>query len=206
MLADYGVLVGTDRVVTRGYTGQMHAASPALPAAAGHPLARSLPAAALTLYECRSVRLLASVRQNQTQAAPLLISHPWPRAWAQDAADGTSSAGNATLRGPVSMAVAVERRSTAQPVLVVAGDGEFAGNRALALPAGRLSYGLLVASVNWLRGRKELLADIPPLRHEPYQLAGDPADHRTLVWTSSLLLCAAIVTAGTTIWTVRRTG
>lgn len=211
LLTDYGVVVGQDRVITRGFSGQRDIASPALPAPADHPLVRSLSGSPLTLYDCRSVRLLSSVRQVKTHAVPLLVSHAFPRAWAEsilESASPVSSETGGRLRGPVGMAVAVERpgAKAADPVLVVVGDAEFAANRALAAPAGRQSYAFLAASLNWLRGSKELLADVPPRRHEPYHLTGDPADHRGLVWKSTLLLCASILTAGTTVWTVRRVG
>lgn len=211
LLTDYGIVVGQDRVITRGFSGQWDVASPALPADNDHTLVRSLSASPITLYESRSVRLMSSVRQVKAQTVPLLVSHAYPRAWAQSALDSalpTPSGTTGVLRGPVSMAVAVERTSaqTPDPVLVVVGDAEFAANLALAAPTGRQSYAFLVASLNWLCGSKVLLADLPPRRHEPYHLAGDPDDHRGLVWKSMLLLCASIVTAGATVWTVRRVG
>jgi hypothetical protein len=106
------------------------------------------------------------------------------------------------------MAVAVERRSetSAVPVLVVVGDAEFLSNRVLAGPAGRANSSFSLSCINWLRGRRELLGDIPPRRHEGYRLVGSPDDHRGLVWKSSLALWALIATAGVTVWTMRRIG
>jgi hypothetical protein len=106
------------------------------------------------------------------------------------------------------MAVAVERRlgDGAAPALVVVGDAEFAANRMLTGPEARANSGFLVASLNWLRGRRELLGDVPPRRHEGYRLTGTADDHRGLVWKSSLALWALLATAGVTVWTTRRIG
>lgn len=212
LLADQGVVIGNDRVITQGFTGELDVASPALPAAGDHPLVRSLAPTSLTLFECRSVSAVPSAtRRLATRAAPVLVSHPFPRAWADgdlDARQSPQPGGRHDLEGPVAMALAVERVSATQiePMLVVAGDAEFAANRALSGPNGRIGYSFLLSSVNWLRGRKDLLADIPPRRHEPLRLAGDADAHRGLVWKSSLFLCALITTAGATVWTLRRVG
>lgn len=211
LLSEFGVAVGNDRVVTRGFTGQIEAASLALPAAGDHPLVHSLPQSPLTLFECRSLLSSVGVRQSSSQAVPLLVSHAAPRAWAEGDFDSQSApqpGGANDSDGPVVMAMAVERRSEggATPVLVVAGDAEFLSNRVLAGPGGRVNSSFVLSCINWLRGRRELLGDIPPRRHEGYRLTGSPDDLRGLVWKSSLALCALITTAGVTVWTTRRIG
>jgi hypothetical protein len=207
----FGVSVGDDRIVTRNFAGQVETTSPALPAAGDHRLVRSLPQAPITMFECRSLRLSTSVRQWPCKVVPLLVSHPAPRSWA----DGDfgrfgdpAPAGSHDIDGPVAMALAVERQQErdAAPVLVVAGDAAFVSNRVLSSPSGRVNSSFALSCVNWLRGRHELMGDIPPQRHEGYRLTGSPDDHRGLVWKSSLLLCALIATAGVTVWTTRRVG
>ncbi len=210
-LAEFGVAVGDDRVVTRGFTGQIEAASLALPAGGDHPLVRSLPQAPLTLLECRSLTSSVSVRQVSTSVVPLLVSNAAPRAWAEGDLDSRrppQRGGSNDLDGPVPMAVAVERRDEAgtEPVLVVVGDSEFLSNRVLAGSAGRVNSNFALSCINWLRGRRELLGDIPPRRHEGYRLSGSPDELRGLVWKSNLALCALIATAGVTVWTTRRIG
>lgn len=211
LLAEFGVAVGNDRVVTRGFTGQIEAASLALPAGGDHPLVRSLPQSPLTLFECRSLMSSAGVRQISSRVVPLLVSHAAPRAWAEGDFDRqlTPQPGGANdCDGPVPMAVAVERRgeSGMTPALVVVGDSEFLSNRVLAGSAGRVNSSFVLSCINWLRGRRELLGDIPPRRHEGYRLTGSPDDLRGLVWKSSLALWALIATAGVTVWTTRRIG
>ncbi len=209
LLSEFGVAVGNDRVVTRGFTGQIEAASLALPAGGDHPLVRSLPQSPLTLFECRSLMSSAGVRQIASRVVPLLVSHAAPRAWAEgdfDSPQAPQPGGPNDCDGPVAMAVAVERRSEAGavPALVVVGDAEFLSNRVLAGPAGRVNSSFVLSCINWLRGRRELLGDIPPRRHEGYRLSGSPDDLRGLVWKSSLALWALIATAGVTVWTTRR--
>jgi hypothetical protein len=106
------------------------------------------------------------------------------------------------------MACAVERRheAEAQPALVVVGDAEFISNRILSSPAGRVNSSFVLSSLNWLRGRRELLGDIPPRRHEGYRLAGTPEEQRRIVLLSSIGLWALIAASGLTIWSSRRRG
>lgn len=211
LLSEFGVAVGNDRVITRGFTGEIEVASPALPAEGDHPLARSLPQSPLTLFECRSLWTSTGLKQLATKVSPLLVSHAAPRAWA----DGDFNrqrppepGGKNDTDGPVVMAVAVERRQgdNVQPALVVVGDAEFVSNRVVSQPDGRADLSFVLSCVNWLRGRRELLGDIAPRRHEAARLAGSPDDHRGLVWKSSLILWSLIATAGLTVWTTRRMG
>jgi hypothetical protein len=211
LLSEFGVALGDDRVVTRGFTGQIEVASPALPAAGDHPLVRALPPAPLTLYECRSLRSSSGLHQLPTKVVPLLVSHSSPRAWAEGdfgTAGSVAPGGNNDSDGPVAMAVAVERRQEGepQPALVVVGDAEFIANRHLAEPSGRVTSSFVISCLNWLRGRTELLGDIPPQRREGYRLVGTPEEQRGLVWKSSLVLCSLIATAGATVWISRRRG
>jgi len=211
LLSEFGVEVANDRVITRGFTGSIDAASQALPASGGHSLIRSLSNIPLTLFECRSLRLSTGLRPQPTNVTPLLVSHPAPRAWAEGELNPQTApepGGANDIDGPVTMAVAVERRLAdgAAPALVIVGDAEFAANRILTGPEGRANSGFLLASLNWLRGRRELLDDVPTRHHAGYRLSGTADDHRGLVWKSSLALWALIATAGVTVWTMRRIG
>lgn len=209
LLAEYGLVVGHDRVVMPGITGQIEAAAPALPAAGDHPLVRSLSPASVLMSECRSVRSLTRLSKSAIRAIPVLVSHPAPHAWAEG--DGGSVGvpepdGERDLPGPVAMAQAVQRQQgdLLEPVLVVVGDAEFLSNRALSQPAGRSGGRFALACVNWLRGRKELAGDIPVRHGEGYLLPGTPEEQRGLVWKPTLLLSALLICGGTMVWMSRR--
>lgn len=209
VLADYGLVVGDDRVIMRGITGQIEAVAPALPAAGDHPLVRSLSPASVLLYECRSVRSLTQVSGTALRVTPVLVSHADPHAWADgDFNPGVAPepGGDRDLPGPVAMAQAIERRKgdLSEPVLVVVGDAEFISNRSLSEPAGRSGSSFALACLNWLRGRKDLLGDIPVRRNEGYLLPGTPDEQRGLVWKPTLFLGALIVCSGTMVWLSRR--
>jgi ABC-type uncharacterized transport system involved in gliding motility auxiliary subunit len=210
LLSEFGVAVGDDRVITQGFTGEIEIASPGLPAAEEHPLARSLPQAPVTLFECRSLRASTSLHQTSTTVVPLLVSHSAPRAWADgDFGQGPPVRGGKNdSDGPVAMAVAVERRQAgeAAPVLVVVGDAEFISNRAVSAAGGQTNLRFMISSLNWLRGRRELLGDIPLRRYEACRLAGTADEQRRIVWGSSLVLCSLISTIGATVWMSRRRG
>jgi hypothetical protein len=93
-----------------------------------------------------------------------------------------------------------------EPVLVAVGDAEFIENRAVSDPRGRSGQSFALAALNWLRGRRDLLGDIPPRRNEGYRLPGTAQEQRGLVWKSTLFLSALILTAGATVWVSRRDG
>jgi hypothetical protein len=211
MCSRFGVSVGSSRVVNRNFAGKVETVAPALPAPGDHPFVRSLPQAPVTMFECLGLQLSTATRQWLGQVVPLLVSHAAPRAWAEGdfgRVSSTEPGGPHDLDGPVVMAVAIERHGDGQadPVLVIAGDVTFVSNRVLSGSSGRVNSSFVLSCVNWLRGRRELLGDIPPQRHEAYRLTGSPDDHRGLVWKTSLLLCACIATAGVTVWTSRRIG
>ena len=210
LLSEFGVAVGDDRIITQGITGEVEIASPALPAAEDHPLARSLPQAPLTLFECRSLRASTGFHLPSTAVVPLLVSHSAPRAWADgDFGQGPPVRGSENdSDGPVAMAVAVERREEGEavPVLVVVGDAEFISNRAMSAPGSQTNLSFLISSLDWLRGRRELLGDVPVRRYEALRLTGSAEEQRRIVWGSSLLLCSLISTIGATVWMSRRRG
>lgn len=207
LLAEYGVRLGTDRVVTQGFTGQLDAASPGVPAKSGHVLVRSLPLAPVILFECRSVCQINDVGQSPWTFEPLLVSYPAPEAWAEgDDGDDPAPGGENDTDGPVAMAAAVERRrgGERQPALAVVGDAEFLSNHALSQPAGRSGLAFALSCLNWLRGRNDLMGDIPPRQNEGYVLPGTPEQQRGLVWKPTLLLCAMVISGGVTVWVSRR--
>lgn len=212
VLASFGVEFGNDHVVTKNFTGALDAASPALPAGGNHTLVRALPVAPVMLFEARSIRPVPSMTQKPaSRMEPLLVSHPFPRAWAEGDLDSTRAAmpGSALdTAGPVMMAAAIERNSGSEqsPELVIVGDAEFASNRSLSSSSGRTGFGFLLSSLHWLRGRADVSADIPRRRHETLAISADIEALRGLAWKSTLFLCAVIVTAGTTVWTARRNG
>lgn len=211
LLAEFGVTLGNDRIVMQGVTGRVDSVALAQPAAGEHPLVRSLSSGSLALFECRSVRQLIDVSPTAFRSVPLLASHAAPHAWADGDLDSDGEPdpnGKNDLPGPVAMAFAVERQQGElnEPVLVVVGDAEFVNNRALSEPAGRRSSSFALSCLNWLRGRGDLLGDIPARRNEGYQLPGTAGEQRGLVWKSTLFLSALILTVGATVWVGRRQG
>ena len=214
LLDEHALQLGHDRILTKSFRGTFDSLSPGLPATADHSLVRALPTSPVLMFDCRSVQRSGSVRQLPVKLTPVLVSYSAPNAWAE--ADLRPQAvpqrgGVGDLDGPVSMAVAVERLDGGiggppRPTLVVVGDAEFASNRALSEPAGQNGFRFLMSSLNWLRGRRDLLADIKPQVRSAYRLSGDEAAHRRLVWVPALFLMLTLVTAGSTVWFVRRQG
>ena len=211
LLSRYGLLLGNDYVVTATAGGELTTTCPAVAAGGDSALLRSLPRTKLELQQCRSVRQLPGSARRQFHCTPLLLSPPAPRSWAEgdlDHATFPAAGGKHDLAGPVSLATAVERtdRASAEPMLIVVGDAEFASNRGLTGNRHESAQHFLVTTMNWLTGRRQRFSDIPVSRRRPYELAGNPQSHRGLVWKSVLFLSALITTTGTTVWSMRRSG
>lgn len=211
LLAEYGVELGSDRVVQQGVTGKIEAIVHGVPPVDEHPLVRSLPPTPVQLFECRSVRELAGVSRTPLRSIPLLLSPASPESWADgDFAEGQTPAfgGPDDLAGPVPLAMAVERRqgSLHEPVLVVVGDAEFLDNQTLNGPSGRSGYGFVLACLSWLQGRAVLMADIAIWRNEGYHLQGTAAQQRGLVWKPTLIVSSLLMTAAVSVWLSRRNG
>ncbi len=211
LLTHFGVLLGSDYVVTQVAGQSPLTSTAALPADEEHRLLRELPRTALNLQRCRSVRLLPGMSQRKSHCLPLLISPPAPRSWAEGNLLSTHTPAldsEQDLAGPVAMGVLVERldRVTPEPMLVVVGDAEFAANREITGPHQETARQFLINTLSWLAGETDLMSDIPVLRRRRYELPGTAAEHRGMVWMSMLLLSALITTTGATVWTIRRNG
>ncbi|MBS0267081.1 MAG: GldG family protein [Planctomycetes bacterium] len=207
----HGVRLGDERVYSQNFAGQVEAVAAALPATVDHPLVRSLNTAPVYIAGCRCLRLSAMPGQRPVRMTPVLVSQAAPRAWAEGDPVGTASptpGGARDLDGPVAMAAAIERpdERDPSPLMVVIGSPQVVSNRTLTGATGRIHASLGLSCVNWLRGRRELMGDIPPRRRAAYHLSGTPEDHRGLVWKTTILLCAVIGTSGFTVWTMRRIG
>ncbi len=211
LLRRQGVLLGDDYVVTTTFDNRLSTAARALSAGGDHSLARALPRASLDFLQARSVRLLPETAAPHARCTPLLLSQEAPQCWAEtDVVSRKLAEWNAgqDLPGPVSLAVAVERldRNLPEPMLVVAGDAEFASNRGMHGPGQYGAEMFVLRSLHWLAGKKRAMQDIPSRRRRPYQLAGTPQEQRGMVWKTVLFLSALISTAGATVWTIRRNG
>lgn len=213
LLEEYDLEIGNDCVQSRSFSGRIERASLGQPTADNHQLVRALPTSPITLFGCRTVRQMNSVRQRPVSLTALLASYKAPHSWAAvDIRSGSPDRpmGPKDIPGPVSMAFAVERLAgiggASRPVMVVVGDSEFASNMALADPASQPGFQFILSSINWLRGRHDLMADIKPHVRSAYRLPGDEVAHRRLVWLPMLFLVATFTTAGTTVWLIRRNG
>lgn len=91
-----------------------------------------------------------------------------------------------------------------EPRLVVLGDAEFAANAFLTQRGGSGGFTLLMSSVNWLRGRMELLG-ISPKEREPTHLEKTAKERWAMVWQPTALFMLFFVVTGITVWKVRHT-
>lgn len=213
LLDEYGLGLGDDRILTRVIGDRVETASLGRATSADHPLVRALPTTSINLFGCRTVRKTNSVRQRPVVLTALLATSKNPLVWAEGDTLllNPQPGGKTDLESPVAMAFAVERLVGGQggkpePALVVIGDAEFVSNKSLADSSSESGFQLILSSINWLRGRHELLADIRPHVRSAYRLPGDAVAHRRLVWLPGLFFAATLVTAGTTVWFIRRQG
>ncbi len=210
-LANYGVVLGRDFLVTDLAGGDPMTSVSALPEIGEYPILRDLPRASLKLARCRSVRLQRGTAGRNVSGLPLLLSPTAPRTWAERTLASTAVPAfdpEEDLPGPVSMGVLIDRldRSSPEAMMIVVGDSGFAANRGMTGPHSDAHRGFMLSAVSHLAGRREIMADVPMSIRSRYQLSGSAESHRRLVWIAMLVLSAAITTAGATVWTIRRGG
>jgi ABC-type uncharacterized transport system involved in gliding motility auxiliary subunit len=210
MLQEWGLLLRNDVVIDpdRTLTGREVFAS----AYNKHPITAKLGTTAAIFHMPRSVE--ADYTQPKTTAAdrpqvtPLVLSSK--NSWAEaqpDQVPAKFDIGTDDLKGPVSLAVAVEKGDTAGLLdmqirpsrLVVFGDSGFVSNSGLT--GGDAS--LFMSALNWLLDREQLMA-INPKVVDDTRLKLTREKVRTLFWSTVGIIPALAALIGTALWFRRR--
>ena len=177
-----------------------------------HPITAKLGTTAAIFHMPRSVE--ADATQTKTSAAdrpqvtPLAFSSK--NSWAEaqpDQVPAKYDAGTDDLKGPVSMAAAVEKGDTAglldmqiRPArMVVFGDSGFVSNSGLT--GGDTS--LFMSALNWLIDREQLMA-ISPKVMDDTRLKLTREKVRKLFWSTVGVIPTLAALLGTAIWFRRR--
>ncbi len=177
---------------------------------ARHPLTEKLHLA-LALFRARTVEPLDAAREGPTdrpQATRLVATSPDGWAETDFEAPPQFEASRGDRRGPVTVAVAVERGPLPgldmqiRPTrLVVVGDAGLAGNSALPVYGNR---DFLLNAVNWLLDRRELMAIAPRSLDERQRLTLNGRDQALLGAAAMIGLPGLAAVAGLLVWLRRR--
>lgn len=211
MLQEWGVLLRNDVVIDpeRTLTGREVFVS----AYGRHPITAKLGNTAAIFHMPRSVEGDDS-QQSKAAAAdrPLVtpLAFSSKNSWAEaqpDQVPAKYDPGTDDLKGPVSLAVAVEKGDTAGLLdmqirpsrLVVFGDSGFVSNSGLT--GGDAS--LFMSSLNWLLDREQLMAIAPKIVNDT-RLKLTREKVRVLFWSSVGVIPALAALLGTALWFRRR--
>jgi ABC-type uncharacterized transport system involved in gliding motility auxiliary subunit len=174
-----------------------------------HPITGKLGTTAAIFHLPRSVEpgLGQSRGDDRPQVTSLAFSSD--SSWSESRPDQSPAKfdENADLRGPVSMAVAVEKGATPglldmqiRPTrMVVFGDSGFVSNGGLT--GGDTS--LFMSSLNWLLSREQLMA-IAPKHAADTRLKLTRSDTRRLFWSTVCGIPALAALFGILLWLFRR--
>ncbi len=207
LLLEWGVRLRNDVVVDLDRT--LSGRDVFVSAYTQHPITEKLSTTAAIFNLPRSVE---PDEQNKSadrpQVTPLAFSSE--TSWSESQTDQNSARSDATsgrIKGPISMAVAVEKGATGGQLnmqirptrLVVFGDSGFVSNGGLT--GGDIS--LFMSAFNWLLERQELLAISPKERADTrLQLTKTDADRLFLITVVGIPSLAALL--GIILWLRRR--
>ena len=154
----------------------------------------------MTLFPlARSVRP-ASAPPTDLTVPPLAFTSN--QGWGESSTQETTFTFNegADLKGPVSIAVAVERATAPLARLVVIGDSDFATNAQLA-NAGNRDF--VLAAMHWLAAQEQLIG-IGPKPLESMRLSLAASQMTYLFWFSIAVFPACAFAGGAVMWWLRR--
>jgi ABC-type uncharacterized transport system involved in gliding motility auxiliary subunit len=209
LLREWGVLLRNDLVLdpARTLTGREVFVS----AYGRHPITEKLSSTAAIFHRPRSVEpdYTQVAAADRPRVTPLALSSK--ESWSETQLNQSPPAyneGTDDLKGPISMAVAVEKGGGAGQLdiqirpsrMIVFGDSGFISNGGLT--GGDES--LFMSSLNWLLDREELMA-IPPRPVNDTRLKLTRSQTRTLFWSTVGIIPALAALFGGFIWLRRRT-
>jgi len=210
-LKKYGVDVGDDIVVDSNVIaafGGGNELTPSIMNYAEHPITKGLGNILFMLPGCRTVSKLIPVPEGITVTE---IMKTYPSSWAEKNFDKLMKEGEIVpdeneLKGPLSVAVAVEKSSekdNKKMRMVVIGDSNFAEDK--YLKEGVLQVvgkNLLMNSINWLAGEETLISIRPnKANFTPLMLSPSDAGKIFIVF---VVLIPLIILFGSTFPLVKR--
>ncbi len=210
LLADWDVLVDDDIVVEPVRLLNMEFLTTELNVFRylPHPITREMGDLVTTFSYVRSVRPRKDGREDADRPTVTALAETSPRAWGErNVREKRARFDEGTdLRGPVSIAVAVELGAIPDVEVdvgstraVVFGDSDFISNAMLS----QANLTLFLGAVNWLLDREALIA-IGPKTPQEYRLVLTPVQLRNVFLGAVLGLPLVVLIFGAWIWWRRR--
>ncbi len=219
-LEDRGVLLGKDIIITK-YLNPLVGIIPSTELQASDfgksPIVKKLKGQTVVFKEARSVTRI--LNNTFTGTVTELVKSPKGASWAEKnltalIRDKTAVPDGYDLRGPVSVAVAVERPGTPgsqnkekkikpkeEYRMVVIGDSDFASNDGIARYASNLD--LFLNALDWLAGVEEHIS-IRPRKIKSSHLLLDAKKANIILYVAVFIIPQLIMIFGLIVWQWRR--
>src|SRR6185503_3597157 len=209
-LAEWGVLVGRNRVLDGERSYARDKQDMVLSAYGTHRLVRPLIGSGLYMLRPRSVSAEKGARRgaDAPQVEELIFTSPGGRVIENFRPDGSPSPASDDPIGPVPLAVAVERGSVRNVSaergatrIVVTGDSIFLANDTIDKLA---NHEFASHAINWLLVREELLIGIPPRPMKTYIITVSRAQLISVQWLLLAGMPGFALLLGGLVWMRRR--
>lgn len=200
LLSRWGIELGHDIVVDPGrQLPFVSAANLFVTTYTQHPVVEHMETLMTLFPLARSVRPAASPPTDLTVTPLALTSN---QGWGETSTQETTFAfqEGVDLKGPVSIAVAVERATEPPARLLVIGDSDFVTNAQLA-NAGNRDF--ILAAMHWLAAQEQLIG-IGPKPLESMKLSLTASQMGALFWLSIAVFPACAFAGGAIMWWLRR--
>jgi ABC-type uncharacterized transport system involved in gliding motility auxiliary subunit len=206
LLGAYGVQPGEDLVIDKSPFGSMFGGGPdtatSTDFAAEHPVTKGMAGTTAVFPRSRSISLNPGTGANHT-----LLVKTGLRSWGETDDIGAEEIrwNEGEVRGPVTLAVAVEKPLGEQPDakvtrLFVVGDASFASNRYRGLGANR---NLFLNAVGWLSAQEDKIA-IRPRTRGANQIVLSSRQREGIAFFVLYVLPVLLLSLGLGIWLVRK--
>ena len=200
LLERWGIAIGNDIVVDPSrQLPFVSAANLFVTTYTQHPIVEKMQTFMTLFPLARSVQPAKTAPEGM-KVTPLAMTSP--DGWGETTTDSTTFEFNegVDLKGPVSIAVAAERKAQPHTRLVVIGDSDFATNGQLS-NVGNLDLALGV--FHWLVAQEQLIG-IGPKPLEAIKLSLTATQLSAIFWFSFAMLPCCAILLGVGVWWVRR--
>jgi ABC-type uncharacterized transport system involved in gliding motility auxiliary subunit len=204
VIANWGVTIGNNRVFDPKETTMGQDLKSVQ--MANHPIVRPLAGSRLHVMMPRTVERAAGGASTADAAKVVELVLTGPDAFAvTDIRNGVPYPNPADRKGPLSLAVAVEKGGLegvrGATRMVIVGESLFLGNELLESGCNRDFASL---SINWMLDRSALMGGVGPRALKEYKLNLTREQSHTLYWLLLAVLPCAVLLLGWLVWLRRR--
>jgi ABC-type uncharacterized transport system involved in gliding motility auxiliary subunit len=202
LLARWGVTLRNDAVIdpTSSFFGDV--ATPLVSRYRFHTITKDLGGLSTFFPLARSISATLSLTDTTVTALVETSANAWGETDLQNPQASLDPAKD--TKGPLTLAVAVEKTAEKKGRLVVFGDSDFASNNALSVRGTVGNPDLFRNAINWLAEEESLIAIGPKAPEQRTIRPLTPGEERFLFYSTVIILPLAVLLAGGLVWWHRR--